>query len=192
MRAGVLLVGASLSVLMLVPSALGQAPPSGESPNATIDRADKLIRQGKTDRGHRLARPAGAKETQCRWCRDLAGKSLLYEQGLSAGHPSSATCCRTEPGRLGVHPATGFELLRSGKVPGNLAPAGKSESSSAPGPGGCSLHSWCLLRPHAAMGTCAQSVCRDVRCFPREPDGSPDAGQDAGAPATGRSGSARD
>jgi tetratricopeptide (TPR) repeat protein len=86
LQAGVLLVGATLSVLMLVPSALGQATPLDESPGTTIDRADKLIRQGKTTEAIALLDPLAQKKPSVAGIETLLGRAYFtskeYRQAI--------------------------------------------------------------------------------------------------------------
>jgi tetratricopeptide (TPR) repeat protein len=86
LRAAVLLVGASLSILMLLSSALAQAPPLDESPNTTIDRADKLIRQGKTTEAIALLEPLAQKKPSAAGVETLLGRayftSKAYQQAI--------------------------------------------------------------------------------------------------------------
>src|ERR1700730_12520766 len=80
LRAGVLLLGASLSFLMLVPSALGQTPPWDESPSTRIDQADKLIRQGKTTEAIALLDPLAQKKPPVPGVETLLGRAYFTNQ----------------------------------------------------------------------------------------------------------------
>jgi len=84
-RAGVLLVCSALCFLIR-PLALGQAPSSTESPSAAMDRADKLIKQGKTEEAVAVLDPLAQKKPSLPGVETLLGRayftSKTYQQAI--------------------------------------------------------------------------------------------------------------
>src|ERR1700759_74050 len=82
-RIGLLLLSATLSVLMPAPSASGQSPTSGSS---LLDRADKLIKQGKTADAIALLDPLAQQKPTATGVETLLGRAYFtskqYQQAI--------------------------------------------------------------------------------------------------------------
>jgi tetratricopeptide (TPR) repeat protein len=85
-RAGVLLVCSGLCFLIRPPLALGQAQPATETPTAAMDRADKLIKQGKPEEAVAVLEPLAQKKPSVRGVETLLGRayftSKAYQQAI--------------------------------------------------------------------------------------------------------------
>jgi len=169
-------VSATLSVLMLAPSASGKRQ-LRQLARPTIGPCGQADQAGKTAEAIALLDPLVQQKPS------VAGVETCWEeptlQASSISRPSFiCNVLRNRAGRLGVHPATGSELLRSGKLPGNLAPVGKSESSSPPRPGGCSVYP-CVCYARTQQWESARKAFAGMFGVSRRARWLTDAGQDA-------------
>jgi tetratricopeptide (TPR) repeat protein len=86
LRVGVVLVWLSLAFPMRPVLVLGQTPALGESPGVAIDRADTLIRQGKTGEAIAVLDPLARKKPSIPGVETLLGKayftSKTYQQAI--------------------------------------------------------------------------------------------------------------